>query len=125
MIRGRDQQGGFTLIETLVALAVLATGSMTILVGVERHVAATRGLEDRVVARWVAENVLAAALLDVEVTQRWTNTFGVNWAMRTETRPLSNSGLSAVTVRVGSISDGPDASIVALTGYMPVHGDRK
>lgn len=123
MIMSRDPQAGFTLIETLVALSVLAIGSMTLLIGVERHAAATRGLEDRVVARWVAENALSATLLDVDVAWEWTNALGVDWTARIETRPLSDSGLSAVTVRVGDATGGPDASVVALTGYQPTRGD--
>lgn len=125
MITSRDPQAGFTLIETLVALSVLAIGSMTLLVGVERHATATRGLEDRVVARWVAENVLAATLLDVDVAPEWSIALGVDWAARVETRPLSGSGLSAVTVRVGDAAEGQDASVVALTGYQPTRGDTK
>mgnify|MGYP003325305209 CR=1 FL=1 len=58
----RVSQAGFTLIETLVALAVLAVGSVTLLVGVERHAARVHGLSDRLVARWVAENALACLL---------------------------------------------------------------
>ena len=115
----RDPQAGLTLIETLVALAVLAVGSMTLLVGVERHAAATRGLEDRIVARWVAENALAAAALNLAPDPAWSTALGVDWAVRSDTRPLPGSGLSAVTVRVADAAAGPDASLVALTGYLP------
>ena len=50
---------GFTLIETLVALAVLATGAVALLGVVEDHTGRIAGLEDRVTLRWVAENRLA------------------------------------------------------------------
>ena len=53
---------GFTLIETLVALAVLATGAVALLGVVEDHTGRIAGLEDRVTLRWVAENRLGCGL---------------------------------------------------------------
>jgi general secretion pathway protein I len=118
MTMARDAQDGFTLIETLVALAVLAVGSVTLLVGVERHVAGTSGLADRVVARWVAENALAATTLGLEMQQDWTRALGIDWTATQEARHLPGSGLSAVTVRVADAAAGPDAALVTLTGYL-------
>lgn len=122
-IPSRDGQAGFTLIETLVALTVLAVGSVTLLAGVERHVAATRGLEDRIVARWVAENALAAATLKLPIEGAWTQAMGVDWQARLETRLLPRTGLSAVTAPVGDAAAGPDTSLVVLTGYLALTGD--
>lgn len=118
----RDAQAGFTLIETLVALAVLAVGSMTLLAGVERHAAGTRGLEDRVVARWVAENALTAASLNLPLEPQWTQALGVDWRAELRTQELPGSGLSAVTAHVADAAAGPDASLVALTGYLALEG---
>lgn len=118
----RQTDAGFTLMETLVALAVLAVGSMAVLTAVERHAAGTRGLEDRIAARWVAENALAAETLGLEMSAAWTNALGVDWRIRTERRALANTGLNAVTVRVADAAEGPDASLVALTGYIPGPG---
>lgn len=120
--QGRHPEGGFTLMETLVALAVLAVGSMGILTAVERHASATRGLEDRIVARWVAENALAATTLGLPVTAGWTSAMNVDWQVRTQSSALPNSGLRAVTVRVADAVAGPDATLVALTGYVPNQG---
>lgn len=114
----RHTEAGFTLIETLVALTVLAVGSMTLLAGVERHAAATRTLGDRIIARWVAENALAATTLGLSIAPRWKTAVGVDWAVRLETRPLDGTGLSAVTARVADSVDGPDAELVSLTGYL-------
>jgi general secretion pathway protein I len=114
----RVPDAGFTLIETLVALTVLAVGSMTLMTGVERHAAGTRGLSDRVVARWVAENALAATTLGLAVEPRWRSALGVDWAVTQDARALPGSGLHAVTVRVADAAAGADASLVTLTGYL-------
>ena len=120
----RHPETGFTLIETLVALTVLAVGAMTLLTGVERHADASRTLADRVVARWVAENALAATTLGLDPAPRWTSALGVDWAVRLDQRPLPGTGLSAVTARVADAAEGPDANLVALTGYVALEGSR-
>ena len=118
MMQMRQPDAGFTLIETLVALTVLAVGSMTLLTGVERHAAASRTLADRVVARWVAENALAATPLGLDLAPRWQTALDVDWAVRLDARALPGSGLSAVTARVADAAEGPDADLVTLTGYV-------
>lgn len=116
----RQPDVGFTLIETLVALAVLAVGSMALLAGVERHAANTRGLEDRIVALWVAENTLAATTLGLQLDAAWTRAMDVDWRVRQDNVQLRNTAQSAVTVRVADAAAGPDAVLVTLTGYVPV-----
>ncbi|KKK60035.1 hypothetical protein LCGC14_3028410, partial [marine sediment metagenome] len=56
----RDTEAGFTLIEALVAMAVLATSAVSLLAAVETHIGRISELERRTAARWVAENALAA-----------------------------------------------------------------
>ena len=51
--------GGFSLIEALVALAVLAIATVGLVGAVEQHIDSTRALERRAAATWVAENRLA------------------------------------------------------------------
>lgn len=118
MTGSRQTAAGFTLIETLVALTVLAVGAMTLLTGVERHAVASRMLADRLVARWVAENALAAITLDIDLEPRWSSAMGVDWAVSVEARKLAKSGLSAVTARVADAAERPDTTLVSLTGYV-------
>ena len=118
MSNARDTQAGFTLIETLVALAVLAVGSVTLLVGVERHVSGVRGLSDRIVARWVAENALAATTLGLPMKAQWARAMDIDWTVSLEARALPGSGLQAVTARVADGAADIDATLVSLTGYI-------
>lgn len=122
MNAGRETDAGFTLIETLVALTVLAVGAMTLLTAVERHARASGMLADRIAARWVAENALAATALGLEVAPRWQRAMGVDWSVRLEVRALPETGLSAVTARVADPAAGPEAELVSLTGYIAVTG---
>ena len=55
----RDDEQGFSLIEALVALAVLAIATVGLMRTVQTHIDSTRGLERRAAAMWVAENRLA------------------------------------------------------------------
>lgn len=50
---------GFSLIEALVALAILAIATVGLMRTVESHIDSTRGLERRTAAMWIAENRLA------------------------------------------------------------------
>ncbi|MFN3973328.1 MAG: type II secretion system minor pseudopilin GspI [Gemmobacter sp.] len=65
----RQPDAGFTLIETLVALSVLALSGVALMGATEAHVARIAALETRAAAQWVAENTLAELSLgsdDVE-----------------------------------------------------------
>ena len=55
----RAPEAGFTLIETLVALAILAMSAMALLSATEAHIRTIAALETRAAAQWVAENHLA------------------------------------------------------------------
>ena len=103
---------GFTLIETLVALAVLATGAVALLGVVEDHTGRIAGLEDRVTLRWVAENRLAARHLGLEGQPAWDAGFGRRAAVTEAERTLTDAGLTERIVTVEGARGG-----VVLRGY--------
>lgn len=110
---------GFSLIETLVALAVLATGAMVLLTAADRHVVQTGNLADAVMARWIAEDALTLARLGRSPQEAGDGMSlpGRDWTVRDEWRPLGNSaaGLVALTVSVGSARE---ISAATMTGYV-------
>ena len=55
----RAHDHGFTLIETLVALVVLAVTSVALLTATEAHITRIGGLEARAAAAWATQNQLA------------------------------------------------------------------
>jgi len=108
-----DPQAGFTLIETLVALAVLATGAVALLGVVEDHAGRIAGLEDRIAMRWAAENRMAARHLGIEPLPQWDSVFETRFSVTEEQRVLTDNGLTETIVSVQG-----DRGGVILRGYV-------
>jgi len=112
----RAQTEGFTLIEALVAMAVLAVGAVTMLTAVENHARRLSGLSDRVVARWVAEERLTRLSLgqpepDVNVAM-----MGRDWSIGVGRTATSDPDLGRVDIRVALA--GADTPLLTLTGFI-------
>lgn len=106
------RDAGFTLIETLVALAVLAVGAVALMGVVNDHASRIGALEDRIALRWVAENQLAARQLGVALEPEWTRVFDQRFEVSLSERPLTEAGLSETI----ATAESPRAAVV-LRGY--------
>lgn len=113
-------QDGYSLMEAMVALFILAIATVGLTRATQAHIDSVRGLEMRAVAQWVAENRLVEMSLASEAGQPATvPMMGRDWRVDTETRPTSDPDLIAVDVRVGVARDGADENdaVVSLSGF--------
>jgi general secretion pathway protein I len=121
MNRAGQGQAGFTLLEVLAALAVVAFGLAALWKGLGQGIAVTQGLPDRVMARWVAENrlVLRQARGEWPETRTYdgqTEMGGRQWFWQEQVTATDAEQLRRVTVTVGTQEDDP--SLVSLEGYL-------
>ena len=116
MTRRADPEAGFTLIESLVAMAVLAVGAVSLLAATETHVARIGDVENRTVARWEAENRLAALRLGVASPDR-SAVMGLDLGATVEREATADPMLDMVTIRVAPA--GSDAILARLVGFVP------
>jgi len=116
---------GFTLIEALVAMAVLAVGAIALLGAVERHVRLADGLIDRTAARWAAENRLSELSLGLAPDAGRSSMLGRAWRVVDESRATADPDLLRIDVSVYGPDQRSDADPVArLTGFVDVGGAR-
>jgi general secretion pathway protein I len=66
----QHRSAGFTLIEILVALAVIAIGTVAVAAAVSGNVGNAAYIQDRTLAHWVAMNKVA----ELQVAQQWPST---------------------------------------------------
>lgn len=117
----RQGEDGFTLIEALVAMAVLAVGAVGLLTAVERHADLARGLGDRTVARWAAQNRLTGIVLGLAGTDRATESLmGVDWRVDAALTQTNDPDLTRIEVTVGDAAGRPEETLVRLTGFVDV-----
>lgn len=114
-------EDGFTLIEALVAMAVLALGAVSLLAATEGHTARITALTDRTTARWIAENRLAEVRLGLTPASDQEEMLGQSWQVTTTLTPTTEPALQRVTVSVGRAAD-EGATLVTLNGYAQIEG---
>ncbi len=120
-------QDGFTLLELLVAVAILAIAMGALLSGFATYAAQAGYLRERTVATWVAHNRLTEVLLE----QGWpatgsregeTEMAGVDWKWRLTVRATDDPDLRRIDVEVyppGTEDRGPDdPTSASLSGFL-------
>lgn len=111
----RGRRAGYSLMEAIVALFVLAVASTGLLMATQAHIDGVRGLEDRVVAQWIAENRLAELAIG-ESPPDQVRMMNVDWVVRTERRPTDDPDLQAVEVLVSRA--GAASAAARLSGFV-------
>lgn len=112
---------GFTLVEALVALTVLAVASAGLIRATEAHVDQVRGLQIRTIAQWVAENRLVEIQVGQAVPVARTDRvemLGRTWDVAVGLSASKDPDLAAVTVAVSPA--GARRSSVVLTGFVDI-----
>lgn len=123
MIACRPVERGITLLEVVVALAVLAVVLGAAIAVVARAAETQGALEQRTLAHWVATNRLAEVLLEpegisqdsgIEMMQRQL------WQWRVREEATGNPRLRRVIVSVSL--QGTNAGLITTSGYRVVGG---
>lgn len=113
--RRQSRQAGFTLVEVLVAMAILAIALGASLRLISQQTRVTAALEDRVFAHWVALNTLEERRLGLSAPSgaSGVDMGGARWDVETQDEP-GPAGLIRVEIRVRS--DGRAGAV--LVGYL-------
>lgn len=111
-------QTGFSLIEALVALAVLAIATVGLMRTVEAHIDSTRGVERRSAAMWVAENRLAEleARIPAAAGDAPVEMLGERWRVAVVRRRTDDPEIDRVRIQVFAL--GETAPLASLDGFV-------
>ena len=113
---------GFTLLEVLIALAVLAIGLMALIGTTGKSARDSAHLRDTTYASWVGLNELTM----LRVAQSWPNDDSLNgdadmggekWHWKATMTKTSDPGLLRVDIDV-SVPDKPDDVVTTVTGFI-------
>jgi general secretion pathway protein I len=122
-LRPRRRDAGFTLVEILVALAVIAIGTAAAVAAVSGNVGNAAYIQDRTLAHWVAMNKVA----ELQVAPQWPNTgtqrgdslmASQEWNWEVKVSDTDDPDVRRVDVRVFADKDQKEtlATLVAYVG---------
>lgn len=127
----RVAAGGFTLVEVLVAVAILALALGTFISGGARYADQARYLQDRTLALWVARNrmveyQLAASWPDTGRSDGEAEMGGRKWEWRAEVTESPDPAVRRIDITVHRIDPGTgdvsDDSVATLSGFVTENG---
>lgn len=116
MKQAMDNEQGFSLIEALVAMLILALASIGLIRASEAHIDSIRGLERRAAADLVAHNRLAELRLHISPLPNETDMLGERWAIAVSEKATDDPELRAITIAVRPADE--QASLARLEGFV-------
>jgi general secretion pathway protein I len=111
---------GMTLLEVMVALAIFATASLSVMRAVSQHIETVSYLEEKQFAAMVVDNQMARLMLDpaqVTASQGQVRLAGRDWWWKVTPIATTNAVLRAFDVTVASSES--SSPIVTVRSYVP------
>ena len=118
----RDTEAGFSVMEALVAMTVLAVTAAGFMEVAGQSVRQVDQVTDRTLARWVGQDLFARAPAGQDVTPGETEAWGRRFVITVNRAPSSVPALDRVWVQVTAQAS---RAQVTLEGYQPTQGDRQ
>jgi len=113
--RSTEEDAGFSLIEALVALAVLAIATVGLMRTVESHIDSTRAMERRTTAMWVAENRMAELQANAPGRDQ-VEMMGQQWRVAVEKRRTDDPEIERVRIQVFAGQE--KSALASLDGFV-------
>ena len=120
-----QKSNGFTLIEVLLALAVIAIALTALIKATAQTVANTSHIKDKSIAHWVAMqgvSMIQLGLLTVpnnqEVSQV-TNMLGQRWYWRARIQPTPIPHMQKISITVSQQASGPFGDALIAFKHQP------
>jgi general secretion pathway protein I len=119
----RSREHGFTLIEVLAALVIIALGMMGVIEAISQTATNSTRMRDRTIAHWVAMNRLTAARLETRApniakTSDEVEMGGRRWRWTMEVTETPVQTMRRIDVRVAEAEGGDDERAIAtVSGF--------
>ncbi len=94
----RENEAGFTLIEALIALAILSITAVSFLRSTEANIARVRALEARSAATWAAQNRLTERTLGLRPAEGPVHMLGQDFTVAVKDTPADDPAMVQVDV---------------------------
>jgi general secretion pathway protein I len=122
MVSSSRQVTGFTLLEAMVALVIVALGMMAVNTQINRYVVTARYVEDKTLASWIGTNTITELSLGAQWPDLGTDSDDIDYAGRrwhvvTEVSETPVENLRRVDVAI-SASDSPDDVLHRVSGLL-------
>lgn len=122
---GKKLQPGFTLIEVLLALAIIAIALTALLKALAQNVENTQRIKQKTVSHWVAMQGVAMVQLGLlqinssQETTQDTTMLGEHWFWRARVSSTPQKSIQLITISVSTEKSGPFREELHAFRYVP------